>query len=621
MKILRALILFGLLLSFFGGGVSAVNAQQPPVLPASFYGEIHFMPDDGVPSVGDYLEAFVPGNSSYVVRTQIVSYDSKLVYAIRIPGDDLATTAVKEGGVEGDQVTFKIGTRVVALATWHSGTNVSFNIHPPKANAGGPYVAVVNETFSLTGSATDWLTGETYTYAWDLDNDGAYDDSTSRTPSYLFTTSGTKTVGLQVTDSQGGKGYAQTQVVVISISGLTGQIYDGTPKSITVSGVTSPYTFTVTYNGSGTPPTNAGDYTVVISIWNGTTLVGTIDETLSIALRPASVTPANNSKVYGATDPTLTGTLTGFIAGDGITATYTRTSGENVGSYVISATLAPAAKLVNYSITYNTGTFTITPRPITVTADNKSKVYGTSDPVLTYTITAGSLVPGDNFTGALTRDSGEDIGTYTIRQGNLALNANYNLTFVNGTFTITALAHNIDLIAGWNLVSFNLHPVNTSIATVLNSISGYYDIVYAWDATGAHSAEGHWMVYDPDAVTGNTLSTLDETQGFWIYMDEARTLSVSGTPPTTTSIVLQTGAGGWNLVGYPSNSNLAPSTAFADLTPNLTLAYGFDGSDTADPWELFDPSAPPYANDMELLVSGHGYWIYVTAEDTWDVEY
>ena len=77
--------------------------------------------------------------------------------------------------------------------------------------------------------------------------------------------------------------------------------------------------------------------------------------------KPASATPNAASKSYGAADPSLTGTLTGFLAADAVTATYSRTAGETVagGPYTISATLSPAAVLGNYAITSNTATFTI----------------------------------------------------------------------------------------------------------------------------------------------------------------------------------------------------------------------------------------------------------------------
>ena len=49
-------------------------------------------------------------------------------------------------------------------------------------------------------------------------------------------------------------------------------------------------------------------------------------------------------------DPAFTGALVGFLAADGVTATYSRTAGETVagGPYTISATLSPAGVLGNY---------------------------------------------------------------------------------------------------------------------------------------------------------------------------------------------------------------------------------------------------------------------------------
>ena len=82
-------------------------------------------------------------------------------------------------------------------------------------------------------------------------------------------------------------------------------------------------------------------------------------------------------------------------------------------------------------------------RDVTVTADPKSKVYGDPDPALTSQITSGSLVGGDNFSGALTRDGGETVvgSPYAITQGTLALDtSDYNLSYVGADLTITPKA-------------------------------------------------------------------------------------------------------------------------------------------------------------------------------------
>ena len=70
-----------------------------------------------------------------------------------------------------------------------------------------------------------------------------------------------------------------------------------------------------------------------------------------------------------------------------------------------------------------------------MTADDLARIYGEADPTLTYTIGGMGLALGDTFTGGLSRDAGENVGSYAINQGTLALSANYTLSYVGGTFT------------------------------------------------------------------------------------------------------------------------------------------------------------------------------------------
>ena len=73
----------------------------------------------------------------------------------------------------------------------------------------GPVPLQVN--FDGTGSS-DPNPGDTLTYAWDLDSDGAYDDSTSATPTHVYPVAKNYTVRLRVTDPGGAS--ATTSVVV-----------------------------------------------------------------------------------------------------------------------------------------------------------------------------------------------------------------------------------------------------------------------------------------------------------------------------------------------------------------------------------------------------------------------
>ncbi len=77
---------------------------------------------------------------------------------------------------------------------------------------------------------------------------------------------------------------------------------------------------------------------------------------------------------------------------------------------------------------------TIAKKGLTVTADAKSKTQGEADPVLTYT--AVGLVGTDAITGALSREAGEDPGTYAITQGTLTAGDNYEITFTSAVLTI-----------------------------------------------------------------------------------------------------------------------------------------------------------------------------------------
>ncbi|WP_316797607.1 MBG domain-containing protein, partial [Pedobacter agri] len=155
-----------------------------------------------------------------------------------------------------------------------------------------------------------------------------------------------------------------------------------------------------------------------------------------IGAKTVTVTAAAKSKTYGGADPALTYTFTPALTGtDTFTGSLIRSPGENVGKYAINqGTLALNG---NYTLTYTSADLTIGAKTVTVTAAAKSKTYGDDDPALTYTFTP-ALTGTDTFTGSLTRSPGENVGTYAINQGTLALNGNYTLTYTSADLTIGA---------------------------------------------------------------------------------------------------------------------------------------------------------------------------------------
>lgn len=180
-------------------------------------------------------------------------------------------------------------------------------------------------------------------------------------------------------------------------------------------------------------------------------------------------------------------------------------------------------------------------------------------------------------------------------------------------------SHHIPLAPGWNLVSFNLIPADTSIDVVLSSIAGSYDLVFAWDG-----ATQSWQMYDPTGPAySNTLQNLDHKRGFWIYATFPVILTVTGTPPMTTDIPVYSASSGWNLVGYPSEVVRDLPGALQDhgIGADFSLVYAYQSNDPADPWKLFDRSTPPFSNDLTAMTPGLGYWIKVSADNTWQVSF
>jgi hypothetical protein len=194
---------------------------------------------------------------------------------------------------------------------------------------------------------------------------------------------------------------------------------------------------------SATSSSNAGTYSIVASqgaaAANGYQF-SFVDETLTIDPAPLTVTADAKSKAYGAANPAMTYQYGGLVNGDTntvFTGGLSRAAGENVGTYAINQGTLSAGS--NYAITYTGNNFAITPAALTVTAADKSKVYGVADPALTYGY--AGLVNGDTyavFSGALTRAVGENAGTYAISQGTLSAGSNYAITYTPGTLTIYA---------------------------------------------------------------------------------------------------------------------------------------------------------------------------------------
>src|SRR5829696_5707514 len=103
----------------------------------------------------------------------------------------------------------------------------------PTANAGGSYSGNENTNIALSGSGTDPENGP-LTYAWDLDNDGQFDDSEDQNPTFAapaVEADTVFTVKLRVTDNQG---LTDTDTATVTVRNVV-----NTAPMVSVTGVTN----------------------------------------------------------------------------------------------------------------------------------------------------------------------------------------------------------------------------------------------------------------------------------------------------------------------------------------------------------------------------------------------
>ena len=215
-----------------------------------------------------------------------------------------------------------------------------------------------------------------------------------------------------------------------------------TNSTATITGNKGSDTFTVTGYATGLNAATYADNLSVSSSAIANYNVSYVNGSLTINKATLTVTGATKNVTYnGLTQTNNTATVTGGKGTDFFTVTG-YASGTNAGTYT-DALVATSTASANYNINYNNGSLVIGKATLTVTADNKSRVYGDVNPSLTYTVTG--YVNNENssvVTGAPTISTAaitsSNVGSYTITSAANNLSAtNYNFTYVNGLLTIT----------------------------------------------------------------------------------------------------------------------------------------------------------------------------------------
>lgn len=268
---------------------------------------------------------------------------------------------------------------------------------------------------------------------------------------------------------------------------------------------------------TATTTTGAGSVAITAAIGtlsaNNYTFGPFVNGTLTINKAVLTVSGNNASRTYGAANPTFTSSYTGFVNGDTTSVisgspaySTTAVATSAVGSYPITLAIGSLSS-ANYNFgSFTAATLTVSKAPLSVTANNTSKITGTPNP--TFTATIAGFVNGETtsvVSGAAslttTAVTSSPAGTYPITAAVGTLSAtNYTFTpFVNGTLTVASQLTQAPL----NFAPTTTQAYQTSQTLSTTGGSGTGAVSYA--ITG-QSAAGVATLTAPNTLTANVAS-------------------------------------------------------------------------------------------------------------------
>lgn len=156
----------------------------------------------------------------------------------------------------------------------------------------------------------------------------------------------------------------------------------------------------------------------------------------------------------------------------------------------------------------------------------------------------------------------------------------------------------IPLQPGWNLVSTDVIPADSSIVSLFSGlIPGNLEYVTGFDQEA--------FFFDPSLPLFSTLSHWTRGFGYWVRVTQEDTLRIPGQliPDTYFKPMDE----GWNLAAYLPQSSQAPEDYLDEFinAGQLEYATGFEGT-----YIYFDPNNPiPILNSLQEMRNSFGYWL------------
>jgi filamentous hemagglutinin family protein len=396
----------------------------------------------------------------------------------------------------------------------------------------------------------------------------------------------------------------------LAYSGGNGVSYSGFVNGETASVLSG----SLSYVGSAQGAVNAGSHTITPQGLSGSDYTVAFNSgTLTVAPAALTVTAANASKSYDAL--AYSGgngvSYSGFVNGEtaavlsgSLGYTGSAQGAVNAGSYALTPQGLSSS---NYTVGFNSGTLTVSPATLTLTANAASRSYGAANPTFTGSVSGlqGSDTLGSATTGSLVfstaATSASHVGSYAVNGSGLTANSgNYvlaqapsntsaltvtpaalNVTAANASKTYDGLAY-----SGGNGVSYSGF-VNGETASVLSGSLGY-----SGSAQGAVNAGSH-------AITPQGLSSSDYTVAF-----NSGTLTVAPATLTLTANAASRTYGAANPALSGNATGFVGSDTLANATTG-TLGFATTATSTS--------GIGSYAVAGSGLSANHGNYVFAQA--------
>ncbi len=494
-----------------------------------------------------------------------------------------------------------------AVVTINATTIVEITAQPEASTIA--YIGEADITLSVSGTGT-------ITYQW-YKNSTPMSGKTSSTLTIATELANSDTYYCIVGSSCGSNVQSSDAIVTINKANPTFTFEDitkafGDANFDFVATVNSGGTISYTIEGAANETSLSGTNNATVSIGNAGTVTiratalatsnynsGTKDITLTINKANLEATAEDKLKTYGDANPTFTVSYTGFKNGEDKsvinsepTGATTATATTDVGVATITLT---GGSDNNYTFSpLNSGVFTITAKPITVTVHTgQTKVYGAADPVFAYDGTP--LLNADTYTGALSRTVGEAVGTYAITIGTLAASSNYSITFESNDFEIIVMSPTATTVAASGLGStaatlngtVDDNGAATTVTFEYGTTTGYGTSVTA--SPGSLSA-GSGSTVVTKALTGLTPRT---TYHYRVKGVNSAGTTVGSDLTFTTNCI------------EPDIPTVSGSGTFCANTGNKTLSIASGNLNSATDWQWYTNSCggTPAGNGTSISIN------------------